>query len=628
MATVDKDFRVKHGLVVEGTTATVNGEDVITTGSTTDDLAEGTTNKYFTDQRAVDAVSDEIDTAVSTAIDALDTDDIEEGATNLYYTETRAKDDAAELLTGATLTNITITGTGAGLTITAENGGIQDLTGFDTDDLNEGTTNQYFTNQRALDATASAYDATGTAQGIVDGLDSDDIEEGATNQYFTNQRALDATASAYDTTGTAQGIVDALDTDDIEEGATNQYFTNQRALDATSSAYDAAGAAASAQSAAESYADGLASNYDPAGSAAAAQSAAESYADALVQGLNVKDSVRVASTANVANLTSVTAVDGVTLADGDRVLLKNQSTASQNGIYEFTLATTTLARAADQETVEKGDYALVTNGTYAATGWLVSAINLGGAVVWTQFSAANEYTASTGITITGNAISVTADTYDAFGAAAAAQTAAESYADGLASNYEAAGAAQSAVDALDTDDIEEGATNLYFTNQRALDATASAYDTTGTAQGIVDGLDSDDIEEGATNLYFTDTRAVDALEAVVPNFTAVEVNSLAKQVAATSSSLGSVVVTAYSFPKADYRTAKFIVKIDNGTENEVTEVLLTLDSGDNIAITEYAIVGTNGNRGSITADISGSNVRLRIDPVNDSTINVVGTLLA
>jgi hypothetical protein len=207
------------------------------------------------------------------------------------------------------------------------------------------------------------------------------------------------------------------------------------------------------------------------------------------------------------------------------------------------------------------------------------------------------------------------------------------------------------VTGLDTDDVSEG-TNLYFTNQRALDATSAAYDPAGSAasaqtaaesyadglavnyepagasQSAVDALDTDDIEEGVTNLYFTDTRAVDALEAVVPNFTAVEVNSLAKQVAATSSSLGSVVVTAYSFNKSEYKTAKFIVKIDNGTENEVTEVLLTLDSGDNIAITEYAIVGTNGSRGTITADVVLSDVRLRVNPVNDSTINVVGTLLA
>lgn len=81
-------------------------------------------------------------------------------------------------------------------------------------------------------------------------------------------------------------------------------------------------------------------------------------------------------------------------------------------------------------------------------------------------------------------------------AAGAAQTAAEDYADSLATNYDIAGAAStaqsnaqtfatSAINALTTSDIEEG-TNKYFTNQRALDATTSAYDHAGsatTAQG-------------------------------------------------------------------------------------------------------------------------------------------------
>ena len=82
------------------------------------------------------------------AISLLDTDDIEEGLGNLYFTDTRAKDSAADLLTGASLTNITITGTGAGLTITAENG-VGDST---TDDLDEGANNLYFTDTRAVDA--------------------------------------------------------------------------------------------------------------------------------------------------------------------------------------------------------------------------------------------------------------------------------------------------------------------------------------------------------------------------------------------------------------------------------------------------------------------------------------------
>ena len=64
--------------------------------------------------------------------------------------------------------------------------------------------------------------------------------------------------------------------------------------------------------------------------------AAKAYVDAQLQGLDVKNSVRVATTAN-GTLASAFAngqtVDGITLATNDRILLKNQSTGSENGIY-------------------------------------------------------------------------------------------------------------------------------------------------------------------------------------------------------------------------------------------------------------------------------------------------------
>ena len=200
-----------------------------------------------------------------------------------------------------------------------------------------------------------------------------------------------------------------------------------------------------------------------------------------------------------------------------------------------------------------------------------------------------------------------------------------------------------AIDALDTDDIEEGSVNEYFTDVRAKTSAAAlitgATKTNITITGDENGLTitaengvgdstTDDLTEGSSNLYFTNARAVTALEAVVPNFTEIDINSVATQVAASSSGNASEQVTAYAFAKANYRSAKFLVKVAYGTHTEVSEVLLTLDTSDNIAITEYAVVGTNGSASTISAGINGTDVELYVTPANNtSTIKVMGTLL-
>jgi hypothetical protein len=221
-----------------------------------------------------------------------------------------------------------------------------------------------------------------------------------------------------------------------------------------------------------------------------------------------------------------------------------------------------------------------------------------------------------------------------------ALTTAQGYADTAEDN------AIAHADALTTDDVEEGEVNEYFTDARAKTSAADLLTSasltnitiTGTGAGLtitaengVADSDTDDLTEGTTNLYFTNTRAVDALEAVVPNFTAVEINSIAKQVAATTSVATASQVTAYEFLGTEYRSAKFLVKTAQGSHTEVSEVLLTMDSSNNIAITEYAMVGTNGSLMTITADYVevGTTVRLRVTTANNtSVVNVVGTLLA
>lgn len=141
----------------------------------------------------------------------------------------------------------------------------------------------------------------------------------------------------------------------------------------------------------------------------------KAYADGIAGGILPRTPVRLASTANVANLASVTVIDGITLANGDRVLLKNQSTPSQNGIYSYTLSTTTLARAVDADTsieLQLNQYYFVTAGsTNIASGWFISTspVTLGtDPIQFAQFSASTSYTAGAGLTLTGSTLSVNA----------------------------------------------------------------------------------------------------------------------------------------------------------------------------------------------------------------------------
>lgn len=220
-----------------------------------------------------------------------------------------------------------------------------------------------------------------------------------TNQLtLWNGTAWVSLAQGGDVSSLITAAIDALTTSDIEEG-TNLYFTDERAQDAVGNAVGT----------------GLSYN-DTSGAISVDTStiATKTYVDGLVQGLSVKDSVRAASA--VAGTLSTdfdngSTVGGVTIATNDRILIKNQATASENGIY-IVNASGAPTRAADADPVaselEKGTYVLVTEGTYAATGWLVTDYT-SGATTWTQFSAANEYSAGNGIAIASNVISADLD---------------------------------------------------------------------------------------------------------------------------------------------------------------------------------------------------------------------------
>ena len=130
--------------------------------------------------------------------------------------------------------------------------------------------------------------------------------------------------------------------------------------------------------------------------------ATKAYVDSAVEGLAWKDSVRVASTANLTITGPGATIDGVTMSANDRVLLKDQTTASQNGLYIWNGAAVSMTRAADANTFAELEQAVVTveEGTSAGASFRQTAINGtidSTSVTWTSFgtsaAAATETTA-------------------------------------------------------------------------------------------------------------------------------------------------------------------------------------------------------------------------------------------
>jgi phage-related tail fiber protein len=139
------------------------------------------------------------------------------------------------------------------------------------------------------------------------------------------------------------------------------------------------------------------------------------YVDSIAQGLDPKQSVRAASTANIASLSGTTTIDGVALSVGDRVLVKDQTTASQNGIY--VVAASTWSRSADANVYDEliSAYVFVESGTTNADNGFLCTVDPGGtlgttAITWVQFSGAGQIIAGAGLTKTGNQIDVAAGT--------------------------------------------------------------------------------------------------------------------------------------------------------------------------------------------------------------------------
>lgn len=146
--------------------------------------------------------------------------------------------------------------------------------------------------------------------------------------------------------------------------------------------------------------------------------ATKNYVDAGIRGIQWKNAVKAASTGNVTVSSAPSSIDSFSLTSGDRVLLKNQTSGSENGIYTFSAAGSALVRATDlnaSSQATNGVAVSVTEGTVNAdTSWILTttaAITLGTtSLTFSQLTggAGTTYSAGNGLSLTSTTFAVVA----------------------------------------------------------------------------------------------------------------------------------------------------------------------------------------------------------------------------
>jgi hypothetical protein len=591
MATVTKDFRIKSGLVVEGTTGTINGSAILTEANSTEFLQDTIGGMVSSNTESgisveYDDTSGKLNFNVSDPVITI-AGDVDGNATmtNLGDTTVTVTLDTVNTAVGTygsttAIPSITVDGKGRVTNVTTNTIstglGIAGDAGVDTVSL--------------LTDTLTFEGGTGITSAVSNNKVKFDID--STVATLSDQQTL-----TNKVLGTNVDLGANLD-------AGTYRITNLGAPDQGTDA------------------------------------ATKAYVDGVAEGLHIHASAEAATTTNIniANDLQVgDIIDGVTLAATNRVLVKNQTTAAHNGIYVVQSSGSAI-RAADFDApaeVDGGDFIFVTGGnTQADTGWVQTSTGVAtigiDPIYFTQFSGAGTFTAGNGLTLDGTVFEIDENV-----------TATKAHVDLLIGDATVNGTAGNTIgDRLDTlfTDLEDyvdgfltpstGTTIEYIDDQDAATLLA-ANDYTDTEVGIA--LSYTDTEVAATLLAangYSDSLVSAGNATATPTYLALDINAVAKQVAASVGPVGATQTVAYAFPKASHRSAKFLVKVAYSTHTEVSEVLLTLDTSDNIAITEYAVVGTNGSSSAISAGISGSNVQLLVTPVNaNSTIKVYGTLI-
>jgi hypothetical protein len=704
MATVTKDFRVKSGLIVEGSTATVNGKNVITAGTVDakGDLIVGSADDAVarlgigTDGQVLTAASGAtygVQWSNPAAVGVFDTSIVFEGATaNDFETTLTVTDPTAD----RTITLPDVTGT---VVTTGDTGSVATAMIASSAVTDDKLASNSVTNAKIADSavntaeiadvavttakiadvnvtTAKIADANVTAAKIAsDAVTTDKIlnanvtADKLASNSVTNAKIADSavdsaeiassavtTAKIADlnvTTGKlADGAVttakitdanvtegklasDSVVTAKIADGAvTSAKIANDTIVDA-----DINSAAAIAQSKISGLTTDLAAKLALAGGTMTGaiamgtnkitglgtptdgtDAATKAYVDSAAQGIDWKASVRAATDGNrdLSEMENGEVVDGVTLATGDRVLVKNQSTGSQNGIY-VVKASGAPDRSTDADTgaeltsnfavfVEEGTvngdqgYVLTNNGT----------VTVGTtALTFTQFTGLGQIIAGTGLDKTGNTLDIdsTVTTNDG------TQTLTNKTINGSSNTITNVSLSTGVTGTLPVANGGTGITSLGTGIATFLETPSSS----NLAAALTD-------EAGSGTVAFTTSPTF-----VTPTLGAATATSIVFPdtfIGSNTNTAGTSTTNIDAWAVSTYSSAKYIVQLKKGNDIEVIEVLVTVDGSNNVYLTEYANIISNASLGTTDAVYSGGSVVLQVTAAaNDTSVKVHKTYI-
>jgi len=576
MATVTKDFRVKAGLVVEGSTATVNGKNVVTAG-------------------VVDAKGDLI---VGSADDAV-----------------------ARLGIG---TNGQVLTAASGATYGVQWSDPAAVGVFGESIIFEGATADAYETTLAVtdptaDRTITLPNATGTVALTSDIPSSTTSLSEGTNLYFTDERAQDAIGN------------------NVGTGLT--YTDSTGAISVTTNTYDAYGAASSAQSAAESTASGYVTTHGNLTEAHGATGAVVGTTNTqtltnktltsptlTTPALGVATATSVNGTTIPSSKTLVVTTDKISVlaATSSAELAGVISDETGTGALVFantpTLVTPNIGAATGTSLVLSGD--LTVNGTTTTINSTEITIDDKNLVLGGVASPSDAGADGGGLTLKG-----TTDKTFSWVDATDAWTSSEHM--NLASGksyYLNGGLLKDATETL-TNKTIDGASNT-LTVRLANDISGfgtgvATFLATPSSANLISAITD---ETGTGSLVFANTPTL--VSPVLGAATATSVGFADTLTGSATATAGTSATTIDTFSASTYTAAKYVVQMKKGSDIEVIELLVAVDGSSNVYLTEYADVQSNGELGTTNAVYSGGDVLLQVTAAAaDTAVKVIKTYI-